>query len=352
MALILTGTAGAETLVLPPNLAHVSAHSFEDCAGLEAVICPDGLQSIGEYAFAGCTQLASISIPSSVSSIGVHALPDSQRPLLVRTSAGSAAMQYAQKNQLDYQADTTYRALLIGQSHYQTAAVLEGTVNDVRSMQTVLSSFPDTPYSLSIKKDLTADQILREIADGFAQAQPQDVSLLFYAGHGEKGGSLIGIDGLNVSPSALKSCLDQIPGRKILIVDACYSGAMIGRSLSETGPQDFTSAFLSAFATRTRSTLAADEYYVMTAASGSQSSAEIMNGSRSYGVFTTMLTRGCGYDYLTDSACSLYADADQDSVVTFEEAYQYAKKHALQLYSGQSAQVWPQNCTYLGFLRK
>lgn len=342
----------AEQLVLPDNMREISANAFENCTTLESVICPDGLLSIGDSAFSGCTQLASISIPSSVSFFGNNALPQSQRPLLIRTTAGSAAMQYAQQNLLDYQADTTYRALLIGQSLYETYAKLPGTANDVHSMQAVLTSFADTPYAVSVSKDLTAEEMLQKLEESFAQAQPQDVSLFFYAGHGAQGGLLVGIDGTTVSPDELKACLDKIPGRKILIIDACYSGAMIGRSAAEADPQDFTSDFLSVFSTRTRSTLAADDYYVLTAASSSQNSAEIVNGAKSYGIFTTMLAKGCGYDYLSDSACQLYADTDLDSVITFQEAYQYAKAQAAKIYSKQTAQVWPEECTYLGLLRK
>ena len=90
----------------------------------------------------------------------------------------------------------------------------------------------------------------------------------------------------------------------------------------------------------------------MTAAHSTQNSAEIANGSKSYGVFTTMLAKGCGYNYLTGSACSLYADTDGDSVITLQEAYKYAMTQSLLINSKQNAQVWPEDCTYLGWLRK
>lgn len=347
------GAAGAERLELPGSLETVSAQTFEGCASLEEIVCPDGLKVIGEKAFADCPQLASITIPASVSSISADALPQSERPLLVRTSAGSEAMRFAQANQLDYQADTVYRALLIGQSNYQTFATLQGTLNDVQSMRSVLSLYPATPYITSVKRDLTAAQLLEQAGSHFADAKEQDVSLLFYAGHGASDGSLVGIDGGLVTAAQLRACLDQIPGRKILIIDACYSGALIGRSAEEADASAFTSAFLSAFAAQTRgATLAADSYFVMTAASGSQNSAEIVNGSKSYGIFTTMLAKGCGYNYLTGSACSLYADLDGDSVLTFDEAYRYAGEQASKIYAKQSAQVWPEECAYFGFLRK
>ena len=256
-------TISLYTIGLPNGLIEIKANAFENCTSITEVVCPDGLQLISGTAFAGCTQLAAITIPASVSEIGANAFGDSAYPLLIRTSAGSAAMQYAIDNDLDYQADTTYRALLIGQCNYQSAAVLNGTLNDVQSMKNVLSDYAGTSYAISACTDLTAAQITQNISDAFAQAQPQDVSLVFYAGHGVQGGSLYGIDGNTVTPAALRECMDEIPGRKILIVDACYSGALIGRSDSEADMQEFTSAFLSVFATTARgTTLAADEYYV------------------------------------------------------------------------------------------
>ena len=322
------------------------------CASAETAVIPSGVTVIDDEAFAGCVSLSQITIPASVQTIGKDAFADSELPLLIRTEPQSAAMAYAIANHIDYQADTTYRALLIGQSEYTNATVLYGTLTDVETMGHMLAGFDQTPYQVTTCIDLSGEGIRQAIASTFAAAQPQDVSLVYYSGHGATStGALCGVDGRNVSADDLRACLDEIPGRKIVIVDACYSGALIEKSASAEPSQDFVDAFLAAFSLRTRASLAADGYFVMAAAHSSQSSVEMTDGVRYYGLFTSYLSKGCGYSFWGGTPCSLYADANEDGVVAFQEAFQYAKEQTSSRYHKQTAQVWPENCTWFGFLR-
>ena len=326
------------------------------CAGAESAVIPSGATGIDAEAFAGCISLSQITIPASVQTIGKDAFADSELPLLIRTQPQSAAMAYAIANHIDFQADTTYRALLIGQSAYTGGGKLYGTLTDVKTMAHMLTGFQQTPYQATTCIDLTGEEIKTAISSAFAAAQPQDVSLLYYSGHGLASGSLCGVDGSAVSAQALRACLDEIPGRKIVIVDACYSGALIGRAAdSEKAADGFTDAFLSAFSWKSRSNLAADQYFVMTAAHSSQQSVEVQSASRSYGLFTYYLAKGCGYDQYFSSFRDRLADANGDQVLTFDEAFQYAKTktrtHAQAYQMTQEAQVWPEDCDWFGFLR-
>ena len=181
------------------------------CADL---VLPSQLEKIDSEAFSGCDALEAISIPSSVQSVGVNAFADSETPLLIYTPPGSAAMSYALENNLDFDAGTTYRALLVAQCNYTGNDRLEGTLSDVHSMNTILSAGAQTSYQVKTMTDLTADGILQAIGEAFAQAQEQDVSLFYYSGHGSAwNGALFGIDEKTVSPSELRECLDKVPGR-------------------------------------------------------------------------------------------------------------------------------------------
>ena len=87
------------------------------------------------------------------------------------------------------------------------------------------------------------------IRETFGEAGPEDTSLLYLGTHGMSRPELPGGTALLLSdgeeqedlpPQRLREILDGIPGRKILILDACRSGALIGRG-TETGKDWFDS---------------------------------------------------------------------------------------------------------------
>ena len=348
---LLTGLASAETLILPDALQEISAEAFANDTAVTSVIVPDTTERIGAGAFRDCTQLREIVLPASVHEIAADAFDACHQPLLIRTSAGSDAMQFAVDHQLDYQADTTYRALLIGQTAYNYPGMeqLPGTQNDLNIMQHLLSQFG---YDVTVARNLTGVGIGEAIASTFSAAQPQDVSLFFYAGHGasaESLGALCGIDGDLVTGALLRSWMDQIPGRKILIIDSCFSGNLIGRSTVDPLAQ-WAASMIQPFTLRSRSgELAADSYFVITAARSTQQSYEFRD--KLCGVFTYSLGLTCGYNYDNDAPCARSADADRDGVITLQEAYQAARMTAYSLCSYQTAQVYPSQCQWFGIFR-
>ena len=250
------------------------------------------------------------------------------------------------------QSIVNYRALMIGQSYQGTSSKLNGTVNDAKAMATLASLTGGTPYSVSRRTDLSAAGILSAITSTFASATSDDVSLFFYSGHGMSGGYLIGTDFRSLSPYRLRQQLDTIPGTKIVIIDACYSGAVIGKDGTAAASEEFASSFNSsiirAFASAARSStdLADSTYYVITAASSQQISMEgYLNpdgaGYYPMGYFTYGLTSGCGWNAPRNSTCSKYADGNGDSILTLDEIYTYAKATASRYNEGQTAQVYP-----------
>ena len=78
----------------------------------------------------------------------------------------------------------TYRALLIGNTYTGESNELPGCENDVDGMRTMLGRMTATPYSVTVKKNIRAEEILSSISSTFGNAGYNDVSLFYYSGHG------------------------------------------------------------------------------------------------------------------------------------------------------------------------
>ena len=321
-------------VILPSNLTVIEEEVFRGDKSLDMVIIPDNVTTIRSGAFAE-TAMQSITIPSSVTSISSDAFDDVSGPMLVLTSPDAFAVNYALSNNLDFRADTEFRALLIGQSDYGNGLGLEGPKKDIVKMQNML-----TEYDVTVMTNLTSAEILDAIPAVFSGASKEDISLFYYTGHGDKSdGSLIGIDFAGmVTAAELRSALDAVPGRKIVIIDACASGALIGRSAS-----DPASVFISAFTAKRFllfSNLAAQQYFVMAASKGDEESYEASNG----GIFT---------DAFVNSKNN--GDENSDHIISFEESYHYTKETVNNFVSRygktQSVQVYPENCYWFGLFR-
>lgn len=235
IALVLTlvvscTSALAEIMVFPSRLEQVEQEAYLSNTAITEISLPAELQAIGNNAFKGCSNLVKAIIPGSATTIGTDAFASCSPAMLIRCAPGSPALTYAKAKGIDYNANTKYRALVIGQM-YWGVYYLEGPYWDAIAMEKMLSQsrFVENPFAVTVKSDLTKSQIRSAISSTFAGATENDVSLFFYSGHGDKGGKLVGYDFGMITPAELRGWLDTIPGRKIVIVDACYSGAVIGK---------------------------------------------------------------------------------------------------------------------------
>lgn len=219
-----------------------------------------------------------------------------------------------------------YRALLIGNTYPGTDAELDGCDTDAYAMRSMLGAMSGTDYQVSLQMNLSASGITSAISSAFADARSCDVSLFYFSGHGTSSGALVGIGNTAVSVSSLRACLDEIPGTKIVVIDCCYSGNMIGKSEGSYSPSSFTSAFISGFSSYTKGdNLATNGYIVMTACSKDQVSQSLSDGTISFGAFTYGVTYGSGYDEWGQTALgSLPADTDGNGQITLGEAYSEA----------------------------
>lgn len=370
-ALLVPGFSGADSLALPQGVTVVEESAFEDCITITVAELPEGVTEIGKAAFKGCTALGSISLPASLQSIGEDAFTDCPADMLVAATAGSDAARWAMNNSRDFNAGTKYRALLIGNT-YSGEDELFGSPNDVAAMERCLKSFPGTPFEVTIEPNLDAYGILEAIGSTFGKATENDVSLFYYSGHGygsvdpaemdpEYQGALVGNDLISiVTASRLRQELDTIPGRKILIIDSCFSGAHIrntkgSRSAKAAAGQatggtaeDYVNSFISAFSARKRGSGTYSSYFIMTAASEAEYSYETgyFTFSR-MGVFTRNLVTGVG-----SGSSPGEADGNENSVITIQEAFQYAANKVAASSNPQHAKVYPAGCSWFGWLRK
>lgn len=295
----------------------------------------------------------------------------------------------------------TYRALLIGNTYTGESNELPGCENDVDGMRTMLGRMTATPYSVTVKKNIRAEEILSSISSTFGNASYNDVSLFYYSGHGANSlgadgnptsyhAALVGTFQTYVSIARLKTELDKIPGKKVIIIDACHSGQFIARdgTMTQVSSSAFNSQVVNLFANddqfsgdvnRTAVVLAADGsellseeapefidraggtnfaksgYYVITACRSEEKSVSTgydSNGDgkidRYFGLFTYGLCYGNGWNLARSSAISaLNADLNKDSKVTLYEAYVYAKVMAQSHNPNQTAQIWPENSAFV-----
>ena len=216
-----------------------------------------------------------------------------------------------------------YRALLVGNIYTGTVNELPGCDTDVYAMRSMLNSMQGTDYAVTTYIDLTASEIQSRITSTFADARACDVSLFYFSGHGTSEGQLVGMGNSVISPGALRNWLDQIPGTKIVIIDCCYSGRMIGKSEGSTDPSAFTSAFISSFSYFNKdNNLANNGYIVMTACTQEEESASLGDGTISFGAFTYGVCYGSGYEEWDQKFLGyMPADANGDGSITLGESY-------------------------------
>ncbi len=177
----------------------------------------------------------------------------------------------------------------------------------------------------------SAEAFYAILLDTFSGAGENDISVLYISTHGVYNtarsnltAELLLCDGTTedaLSPQLLESMLASIPGTHVLLMDACHSGAFIGKGLSNgadavpmTGPQ--TRILCSAGGSE-------DSWYWRSEESGA------LHGA---GYFTSILTRGL------DTGAGCPADNDRDGRVTLREAFTWLRGH----YAVSTPQAYPE----------
>ena len=147
--------------------------------------------------------------------------------------------------------DRTNRALLIGCDRFLSQQdTTPSSMNNVQMMAEALSGgdlalevILTRPEGLSSTGDLAA-----MILDAFSTADEDDVSLFYLSTHGVWDGGtdslrLLLSDGQResaVTPWQLRTMFDQINGTKVLMIDACHAGAMLGKGVNDVMQNTFS----------------------------------------------------------------------------------------------------------------
>ncbi len=155
-------------------------------------------------------------------------------PLCVQAEAGDAALGGGRVN----------RALLVGCDRFLSQPdTSPSSANNVERMATTLTGgtlaldlLLTRPEGVGSMGDLAA-----LVLDAFDGADENDVSIFYISTHGmwqdgmgSSGMTLLLSDGVSevgVTAVQLRTLFDQIPGKKVLILDACHAGAMIGKGI-------------------------------------------------------------------------------------------------------------------------
>ena len=231
------------------------------------------------------------------------------------------------------QETTSGRALLIGVDEFVSRpSAYPSSTNNVYAMQELFQSSELSLEALLVPGEpVTSASALRGlIQEAFLAADENDVSYLYLSTHGiyepESGEPprLLLSDGLvegSITPAQLEEAFEGIAGTKVIILDACNSGAFIGKGMASPMAEVYFQG---------------DEFKVLTSSGALEeswywSAGQDLAGQGAF-YFTQALAEGL-------SARAGYpADQNRDGAVTLNEAYQYL----LLNHAASTPQVYPQ----------
>ena len=278
----------------------------------------------------------------------------------------------------------SYRALLIGEVSFSwdKATRNRGDVTNMKNMLNSVKGARGGTYAVTCKYDQTYNGIVNSISTAFANADSNDVSLFFIATHGVVdvysgpiAGQLCTVDSYGnegrMNLEDLAACLKAVPGKVIVFIGACGSGAAIygnGATPNDlaqviNGEDAFGEAVIQAFAAVDEPLEDLDDeatntgefrdskFYVMTAAAHQEESwgyeydRETMDG---YNTFPLYISQGV--------MNGKPADSDGNGTVTLNELYNYVYPRCYDegpfwstfynAYVYQHVQVYPENSSY------
>lgn len=233
------------------------------------------------------------------------------------------------------QADSVNRALLIGCDVFLTAEnTAPSSANNVTSMASALGGGAMNLDALVTRRSGVSgvDEFSELVAEVFAGADADDVSYFYISTHGlwnqtQPGGDMVLLlsDGRTeerLTAYQLRRIFDLVPGTKVLIIDACHSGAMLGKGV----PDHFENVF------------AGGNYIVLCSSGGSEES-WFWSGSTTAsgeGYFSGMLVSGLS------AKGGFAADDNHDGVVTLTELKRYLR----QFHGASTVQTYPEESDF------
>ena len=310
----------------------------------------------------------------------VTAHKEGSAKITVKTHNGRKATFKVKVDGIYVNPNVHYRALLVGQCNYTYANDLPGD-RDVALMEKMLNSLrgPEgNTWTVNRQTDRNVNQIYSDIRWTFSGATNNDVSLFFISCHGDdstsysyygyqRAGALLTPDGSRLSLHQLAAWLNDIPGKVIVLIDSCGSGAAIYPYGSKSAgafeafdPESFDEQVVEAFSGLDKGVSApwdsnqgafilTNKFYVMTASAYR----EYSWCTNKYSYFTKWLTDG------VKTKGKMPADGDKNKFLTLNELYNYIRsKSDKQTFRSngyvyrQHTQVYPANSGFELFYRK
>lgn len=235
------------------------------------------------------------------------------------------------------------RALLIASDFFLSQAnTWPASANNAKAIEEAFAH-SSRPFSLirTLNSTLNSFEGLQNaVQEAFGQAGPEDVSYFYISTHGVYDANASNLDAYlllsdgvsetRITARQLEACFNGIAGTKVILIDACQSGAIIGKGVSGGTTQ---AAFLG------------PDFKVLTSSGGSEdswywSSAETHPGQATgSSYFSTVLTMGLS------AQTGFEADASQDGEITLNELYDYLTEN----HSASTPQVYPQQDDFVFF---
>ena len=227
-------------------------------------------------------------------------------------------------------ADMKTRALLIGVDEFVSRpSASPSSANNVQAMQQLMLAASDPLESITIPSQpvTDAESFAQLVQTAFAGSQEGDLNCLYLSTHGvyEEGQQPVlllsdGATETGLTPAQLEAAFEGIAGVKLIILDACNSGAFIGKGMSH--PPETLHFLGDDFKVLTSSGALEESWYWSSAEGGSQGGF----------YFTQALVQGLS------AAAGYPADQNRDGGVTLNELYSYL----LNNHAASTPQVYPQ----------
>ncbi len=220
-----------------------------------------------------------------------------------------------------YAEGTNIYAMIVGASRYDHFESLKYTDDDAYRIYAFLRSpeggaVPDDHIRILIDESAIADNIYKSLDEITAMAGPEDMVLVYLAGHGVQGYYLpTDSDGYRntVGYYSIKDRLSICQARqKLVIADACYSGSLL--------------------AAKTPMFESVDLFYKKLSESGGGTAFLLSSKSEEYSLESQGLRQGIFSHYLV-LGLKGKADKDGDRLVNLDELYNYVYTN-VRSYSG------------------
>lgn len=175
--------------------------------------------------------------------------------------------------------------------------------------------------SIYVNNQRTNTAFLNAISTSLSNAGPNDISYIYIQAHGHPIGLFASGDGDVLLPySQLKSTLDGIQGKKVLLIESCFSGSAITDANQNASQQIVNNLFGITSDSVNSGEFIDSDYIVFCSSEADQPSAEYVGG---WGLAPLAWAYGGGYDAETQSSTNRLSDTNNDGIVTVQEYFDY-----------------------------